>query len=61
MDERSYSKTCFYAQQASEKAVKALMIKRYGSYKEIQSVADLLKIVRGFIHVDESIISKGTG
>ncbi len=54
-----YSKACFYAQQSAEKAVKALLIKRFGRYEEVHSVADLLKIIKDFIHVDESMISMG--
>ncbi len=54
-----YSKACFYSQQASEKAVKALLIKRFGRYEEVHSVADLLKMVRGFIHVDDDMILMG--
>jgi len=54
-----YSKACFFAQQASEKALKALMIKRAGSYTGVHSVAELLRRLRGSVQVPERLIDLG--
>ena len=54
-----YSKACFHAHQAAEKAVKALLIRRCGRYEEIHSVAGLLAIAREHIHVTEELMLKG--
>lgn len=41
-----YSKTCYLAQQAAEKALKALLIKRLGRYIHTHSVVKLLEELR---------------
>jgi len=38
---KRYSKACFFSQQASEKALKALMIKKMKTYVDTRSVAEL--------------------
>jgi len=54
-----YSKACFFAQQAAEKAVKALAIKRAGAYVDIHSVAELLRRLRGVVEVPEELVAIG--
>ncbi len=41
-----YSKACYFAQQAAEKALKALLIKRLNRYEHTHSVRELLEILR---------------
>ncbi len=41
-----YSKACYFAQQAAEKALKALLIKRLNRYEHTYSVRELLEILR---------------
>jgi HEPN domain-containing protein len=53
-----YSKACFFAHQASEKALKALMIKKLRRYKHTHSVLELLREVSGVVRVDESLFRK---
>lgn len=43
---KRYAKACFFAQQAAEKALKALLIKRCGVYERSHSVKVLLEKVR---------------
>ena len=40
-----YSKACFFAQQAAEKALKALLIKRAGVFETTHSVLRLLEVL----------------
>ena len=41
-----YSKACFFAQQAAEKALKALLMKRAGLFARTHSVVELLRLAR---------------
>jgi len=54
-----YSKACFFAQQASEKALKALMIKRAKTYTGIHSVAELLRMLRRVLDVPGELVKAG--
>jgi len=56
---KRYSKACFFSQQASEKALKALMIKKMRTYVDIHSVAELLRRLRGVVSVPEELIAMG--
>jgi HEPN domain-containing protein len=40
--QRIYRQTCFHAQQAAEKALKALLLTRHGTYPRTHSLEDLL-------------------
>jgi HEPN domain-containing protein len=42
LDRRIYRQTCFHAQQAAEKALKALLLVRQGTYPRTHSLEDLL-------------------
>lgn len=54
-----YSKACFFAHQAGEKALKALMIKRMGRYDPIHSVAELLRRLGEAVEVPPGLVEKG--
>jgi HEPN domain-containing protein len=61
--EGKYSKTCFFSQQAAEKALKALHIAKYKRYEETHSVSELLRraeapdeLVRAGDHLDRFYI-----
>ncbi|RLF24945.1 MAG: DNA-binding protein [Thermoprotei archaeon] len=53
-----YSKVCFFCHQASEKIVKALMIKKIGRYEVLHSVAELLRRLKGYLNVSEDLIRR---
>jgi len=42
LDQGIYRQTCFHAQQAVEKALKALLLARQGPYPRTHSLEDLL-------------------
>jgi len=42
LDQGIYRQTCFHAQQAAEKALKALLLVRQGTYPRTHSLEDLL-------------------
>ena len=42
LDQGIYRQTCFHAQQAAEKALKALLLVRRGTYPRTHSLEDLL-------------------
>jgi HEPN domain-containing protein len=42
LDRGIYRQTCFHAQQAAEKALKALLLVRRGTYPRTHSLEDLL-------------------
>ncbi len=51
-----YSKACFFAHQAAEKALKALMMKRLRAYTTIHSVVELLRrLERGGLAVPRDL------
>ena len=55
-----YSKACFFAQQAAEKAVKAALMKRLKRFETIHSVAELLRrLRRGGVWVPEELVESG--
>ena len=55
-----FSKACYFAQQAAEKALKALLIKRLNRYVHTHSVRELLEFVReGGISVGEDLLRVG--
>jgi len=54
-----YGKACFFAQQASEKALKALMIKRVRAHVDIHSVAEILRRLKGAVEVPDELIAVG--
>ena len=55
-----FSKACYFAQQAAEKALKALLIKRLNRYVHTHSVRELLEMVReGGIRVSEDLLRVG--
>jgi len=54
-----YGKACFLAQQAAEKAVKALMIKRLGVHVTVHSVAELLRRLRPAVSVPDELVAVG--
>ena len=55
-----FSKACYFAQQAAEKALKALLIKRLNRYVHTHSVRELLEMVReGGINVGEALLRVG--
>ena len=41
-----YSKACYFAQQAAEKALKALLIRRLNRYEHTHGVRELLEMLR---------------
>ncbi len=52
-----FSKACYFAQQAAEKALKALLIKKLNRYVHTHSVRELLEMVReGGISVGEDLL-----
>jgi len=55
---KRYSKACYFAHQACEKAAKALLIKKLGRYETIHSVAELLRRASEVVEVPEELISK---
>lgn len=55
---RRYSKACFHSQQAAEKAVKALLIKRCRRYEDVHSVAGLLQLTQKHVEVPEKLMAK---
>jgi len=54
-----YGKACFFAQQASEKALKALMIKRVRAHVDIHSVAEILRRLKKAVEVPDELIAVG--
>jgi HEPN domain-containing protein len=50
-----YSKACFHAQQAAEKAMKALLIRRCNRYEEVHSVVFLLDAARGILSIPDEL------
>jgi HEPN domain-containing protein len=56
---RRYSKACFHAQQAAEKAVKAFLIHRCGKYEELHSVAALIESARSSAQVPADLVTVG--
>lgn len=53
--EGKYSKVCFFAQQAAEKALRALIIYRHKRYVDIHSISELLRIAKA----PQELIEKG--
>ena len=51
-----YAKACFLAQQAAEKALKALLIRRAGVYERTHSVAALLERARQLADVTQDLV-----
>ena len=55
-----FSKACFFAQQAAEKSLKALIMKRAGKYEPTHSIYQLLKKTEEYgIKVDENLRRAG--
>ncbi|WP_054842868.1 HEPN domain-containing protein [Vulcanisaeta distributa] len=55
-----YSKACYFAQQAAEKALKALLIRRLNRYEHTHSVRELLEILRNNgVDVSDELIRVG--
>ncbi|MGC8608074.1 MAG: HEPN domain-containing protein [Vulcanisaeta sp.] len=55
-----YSKACYFTQQAAEKALKALLIRRLNRYEHMHSVRELLEMLRdNGIDVDDELIRVG--
>ena len=54
-----YSKACFFAQQAAEKAVKAAVIKLLRRFEALHSVAELLRRLREAVEVPEELVRSG--
>lgn len=53
-----WSKVCFFSHQASEKALKALMIKKLGIYVRTRSVRKLLTEIGKRINLPRELIEK---
>ncbi|QOJ78761.1 HEPN domain-containing protein [Infirmifilum lucidum] len=54
-----YAKVCFLAQQAAEKALKALLMKRLGVYERTHSIAALIERVRRSVDVPGDLLDYG--
>ncbi len=54
-----YAKACFLAQQAAEKALKALLMKRVGIYERTHSVTSLLERARTSVGVPHEVLAAG--
>ena len=55
LENRRYNAACFYAQQAAEKAVKAVLLSR-NIWRVGHSVLDLLKELRHHVEVPEELL-----
>lgn len=54
-----YAKACFLAQQAAEKALKALLMKRVGIYEGTHSVVSLLERAGTSVGVPHEVLAAG--
>ncbi|WP_226951983.1 HEPN domain-containing protein [Pyrobaculum calidifontis] len=52
-----FAKACFLAQQAAEKALKALLIKRGGVYERTHSVVTLLERAEAYVDVPAELLT----
>ncbi len=57
---KRYSKACYFAHQACEKAAKALLIRKMGRYEAIHSVAELLKKASEAVSIPQELVSKAS-
>lgn len=60
LEAKKFSKACFHAQQAAEKAVKALLLKRCGRHEDIHGVSSLLETASDFMEVKDELRRRGS-